>query len=284
MSEQLIGVVPPTICAPREYIKPSEIFETGCRVSLDWQGMAGSAAFWEVGAVIAGAERNRAQELVGLMASTGEQLAVALAAHNEVTAWRTYRLQADTDPADEMSMRGMVETQAYFVLAASHSLVNTTLRALAFAPELRTQLKRVYPPFSAVREDWASMNPGLSERLGRLADQDSRTEIGSLVEPVKRLSESKELAELLALRNANFHQWRPQSHGIQGVPHISLWKRQDKSMQISIGSDDQSSSGSTAELEAVLVNEAMIKLIDEMRNLKTTMPRAIGAIGGPRFK
>lgn len=284
MTDQLIGVVPATISAPREYIQPSEIFEAGSQVSLDWQGMAGSATFWEMGAVIAGAERNRAQELIGLMASTGEQLAVALGAHNEVEGWRAFRLKNEPDPAHEMSMRGLLETQAYFVLGASHALVNTTLRALAFSPQIRTRLNRGYAPFSVEREDWASITPERSEKLSNLADEDGRPEVKELVQPATRLGSSHAIAQLLAFRATSFHQWRPQSHGIQGVPRTSLWERRDNSLSISIGHSGTSRGRESAEAEAGLVDAAMVKLIDEMGTFKTSMPSLIGAIGGPRFR
>ncbi len=40
----------------------------------EWQQTAGNARSWELGAVVRGTDRDRCYELVGLMASAGEQL------------------------------------------------------------------------------------------------------------------------------------------------------------------------------------------------------------------
>ena len=50
--------------------------------------IARDARLWEIGATQQGTDMNRAYELAGLMASTGEQLALAIGAGGEVALWR----------------------------------------------------------------------------------------------------------------------------------------------------------------------------------------------------
>lgn len=150
--------------------------------------MAREAATWEVGP----AEENRAYELVGQMASTGEQLALALAAAGEVAAWRQVRERSEPNALHEMCMRAVAEAQCLFVIGTGHALANVALRALALDSERRTELITKFrkgsssPTFAVFSErpaDWPPMNRGTCEKLRAVAESSGASEIIELIDP-----------------------------------------------------------------------------------------------------
>lgn len=157
-----VAVVPRRLGAPTHPEHLPDCVTDGDHVcvtqqAVDWQSMAGNANLWEVGATHNGAEENRAYELVGVMASTGEQLALALAAAVEVALWRDVRNAA----AQEMCMRAMAESQCLFVIGAGHGLANVAVRTLCLHAGLRGKLaealereeSQLCAPFSQARAD-----------------------------------------------------------------------------------------------------------------------------------
>lgn len=119
----LVGVVPERLAIADERPLPESVnddaHEQIAKQAIEWQGAAGKAQLWEAGAA-GKTEEGRPYELAGLMASAGEQLALAYAGAVEVALWQEVRQGSDPDPADEVSLRGMVESQCLFVMGTGH--------------------------------------------------------------------------------------------------------------------------------------------------------------------
>ena len=259
----------------------------------EWQQTAGNARSWELGAVVRGTDRDRCYELVGLMASAGEQLALAHAAAVEVALWRDVREKAEPDPAHEMSMRAMAEAQSLFVIGTGHGLANLTVRALCLDRKLRADLiKRFthvgsspnFGPFSEKPVDWLSMNAKTCKKIRAVAKASAAQEVIKLVEPVATLGKGQPWRDLVARRGEDFHRWRPQSHGIEGVPRTSPWKQKDKSQVLKLGHPPYEETAKRADETARVATEAMLELARSMEAFMDRWPAASGHLGGPRFK
>jgi hypothetical protein len=259
----------------------------------EWQQTAGNATFWELGAVVRGTARDRTYELAGLMASAGEQLALAHAAAVEVALWRDVRKDAEPDAAHEMRMRGMAEAQCLFVMGAGHELANLTVRALCLDPTLRADLiKRFthrgaspsFGPFSEKPVDWLSMNPETCKKIRAVAKASAAQEVIKLVEPVTTLGKGQPWRDLVARRGEDFHRWRPQSHGIEGVPRTSPWKQEGESQVLQVGHPTYEESAKRADETARMATGAMLQLASSMELFVKRWPTASGRLGGPEFK
>ncbi len=293
----LVSVAPMRLAvAPRHRLPKSVDDENHNRVveqAHDWQQAAGKAVFWEMGATVQGAGEGRAYELAGQMASAGEQLGLAHAGAVEVALWREFREKAEPDPEHEMSMRAMAETQCLFVLGTGHALANVTVRALALHPDLRAELingfenahlSPTFDPFSQKRDDWVSLNVGTCKKIQAVAQCSDVQELAQLVKPVARFASKKSWQDLLKRRNEDFHRWRPQTHGVEGVPRTSPWKREGRSRSLNIGHPSYEEAQGLADQSARVANEAMLDLAISMEAFMLKWPVASKYLGGPRFK
>ncbi len=259
----------------------------------EWQQTAGNARSWELGAVVRGTDTDRCYELVGLMASAGEQLALAHAAAVEVALWRDVREKAEPEVEHEMSMRAMAEAQCLFVIGTGHLLANVAVRALCLDPKLRADLiKRFthgtsspsFGPFSEEPVDWLSMNAKTCKKIRDVANASAAQEIIKLVEPVATLGKGQPWRDLVARRGEDFHRWRPQSHGIEGVPRTSPWTREGQSQGLTLGHPTYEETAKRADETACVATEAMLELALSMEAFMSRWPAASGHLGGPRFK
>jgi hypothetical protein len=214
--------------------------------AMSWQLIAGRANFWEMFA--RDAHENVAYALAGQMASTGEQLGLAYAAGVEVALWReTTDYPGDAEVAVEMGMRAMAEAQSLFVIGTGHALANVTARALSLRQGLKAKLTAAFAnpkdarsvstinPFSDEHGDWLSLNRDTCNKLRRIAKQYGSSEIIDLVELVVHYGRGQVWGRLVARRSEDFHRWRPQSHGIQGVAKKSPWVYDGNSRCIGLG-------------------------------------------------
>ncbi len=189
-----------------------------------WQSMSSRQDSIEVACAFSRAGINRGHELVGRMASMGEQLGLAFAAAVESAFWST----AGDFRHRDLARRALVELQTHFVLGTGHGLANVAYRALALQPEIRglllARLKTTFPPFSEVRTDWKSLNKEEMRQLHSVASEFGNTAILRLIEPVIELAAGPLWNDLSRLRAKDFHRWRPQSAAIAGVPQTTPYK------------------------------------------------------------
>jgi hypothetical protein len=293
----LVGVAPARLAVPPEGRLPKSVsdddHELVAKQALEWQQTAGKANFWEAGAAAQGAEEGRAYALAGQMASAGEQLALAYASAVEVALWMDFREKSEPDPEHEMSMRGMAEAQCLFVMGTGHAVANVAVRALALHPALREKLiekfrrgssSPTFAPFSQDRADWVSLNVATCEKIDEVAQSCGTQEVIRLVEPIVRFGTEQSWKNLVGRRGEDFHRWRPQSHGIEGVPRSSPWERRGNSRKLSLGHPTYTDGRDRADETASLASEAMIDLALSMKAFIERWPPASRHLGGPRFQ
>lgn len=293
----VVGLAPVRLAvAPKRRLPESvadEAHQLVVTQALDWQQTAGAAVFWEMGAATQGTDEGRVYALAGLMASAGEQLALAHAGAVEVALWQEVREKTERDPADEMAMRGMAEAQCLFVIGTGHALANVVVRMLALSPNLRAELiKRFqrgsslpsFEPFSMERDDWVSLNAETCRTIQAVARRSGAQEVIRLIEPVAAFGLGKPWGSLLERRGEDFHRWRPQTHGIEGVPRRSPWTRRGQTRVLTFEHPSYEEAQGLADEVARLASEAMTDLAQSMNDCMDRWPAASGHLGGPRFK
>ena len=294
----VVGVAPMRLAvATRRRRLPASVadeeHERVAKQGLAWQQTAGHAVFWEVGATAQGADEGRAYALAGQMASAGEQLSLAHAAAVEVALWREVREKADPDVAHEMCMRAMAEAQCMFVIGTGHALANVAVRALALNEDLRAELVKkklarrdsspAFDPFSQNRDDWVSLNTKTSRKLRAVAQSSQVQDVIRLVTPVADFGDGQSWRALLDRRGEDFHRWRPQTHGMEGVARTSPWTRQGGTRVMNLGHPTYDEARGLAEQTAHLAGKAMHDLALSMDAFMEGWPAASGHLGGPEF-
>lgn len=263
------------------------------RQALDWQQAATHAVFWEMGAAVSEEDEGRVYALAGQMASAGEQLTLANAAGVEVALWREARSTASPDPEQEMCTRAMAEAQCLFVIGTGHALANVAVRALALdltmRDELSTRLRPrgttpAFAPFSRDRHDWVSMNADTCKAVRAVAQSSGVADVIALVEPVVAVGLSTNWAMLSERRGEDFHRWRPQTHGLQGVPRTTPWKRSGNTRVLSLGHPAYEEAQGLADETADAAATVMADLARAMEAFMNDWPRASGDLGGPTFQ
>jgi hypothetical protein len=253
-----------------------------------WQQTAGEASLWEAGSAPGS---GNAYALAGQMASAGEQLALARAAGIEAAMWREFRENREFDTADEMSMRAMAEAQLLFVIGTGHALANVAVRALVLDPKLKTDLitrfttRRATPTFDPTSDapaDWVSMNRPTCERIRAVASAAAQ-EVIDLVAPVVAIGTGRCWKDLVARRGEDFHRWRPQSHGMEGVPRTQPWTVQGNVWSIDVGHPNYADARGLANEAARLADAGMFELARSMEAFIDRWPSASCRLGGPRF-
>jgi hypothetical protein len=219
----------------------------GQPAAADLQMTSLQADLWEA-ALAPAVERGRSSELAGLLAASGEQFALALAAVTEAELWSLHRrtnppdLDSDEgrvlDAGQEMAQRAMAELASYYLLGVGHTVANVTARTLALAsdrhPQLLDTLGSWFPAGSEESRDWLSLNRDTVRSLRRLARAGSPA-IQVIAEPATKLLQSPEWHELNQVRGAHYHRRRPQSAGVMGVPLANPWTFGDGVARMSLG-------------------------------------------------
>jgi hypothetical protein len=219
----------------------------GQRAAADLQMTSLLADFWEAGMAPA-VERGRSSELAGLLAGSGEQFALALAALAEAELWSRHRranppdLDSDEgrvlDAGQEMAQRAMAELASYYLLGVGHAVANVTARTLALDttrhPQLLDALGSWFPVGSEESRDWLSLSRDTVRPLRRLGKTGSAA-IQIIGEPATALLQAPEWQQLSRLRSAHYHRRRPQSAGVMGVPLASPWTFGDGVARMGLG-------------------------------------------------
>lgn len=220
-------------------------------------------------------------------------MALALAGAVEVALWQELRSKGEPGVSHEMSMRGMAEAQCLFVMGAGHAIANVAVRTLALDPSLRGELTKrfrrrkaspTFEPFSMGREDWISLNTEACRSIRAAAQQYGAQEVQRLIEPVAAFGTGDSWRNLVKRRGEDFHRWRPQTHGVEGVPRTSPWERQGRTRVLGLGHPTYEDAHGLADATARLASQAMIDLATSMRAFREHWPAARGRLGGPKFK
>lgn len=292
----LVAVAPMRLAAAAEPPLPQSVRGDDHKLvveqALAWQQTAGHAEFWEMGAASRGADEGRVYAIAGQIASAGEQLALAHAAAVEVAIWQEHRQLSEPDPASEVCMRGMAEAQCLFVMGTGHALANVAVKALALSPLMRTELVKkfrrgnsspTFAPFSGNRADWVTLNAGTCKAIQEVAHSCGTEEVIRLIEPVTSFGTGPGWRDLGGRRGEDFHRWRPQTHGIAGVPQSSPWRSDGRTRTLGIGHSKYEEARGLADDAARLASEAMIELAQSMETFMQRWPLASRDLGGPEF-
>jgi hypothetical protein len=205
-------------------------------VASRWQAISAWADFWEIG-LVPRVQYGRPHELAGLIASGGEQLALAMAAIVEAKLWSNYRSTNALEPetiekrsiiaSQEMRQRAMADLASHYLLSAGHSVANVTVRALAFDSKLHPALIDTmgswFPPESNDQKDWLSLGVDSIRKIRRVARKSEPRSLQHIAEPATRLLTSMHWQKLDQLRGHHYHRWRPQSAGLAGVSSRNPW-------------------------------------------------------------
>lgn len=256
------------------------------RTALDWQSISQDATGWEGRGAMRSLGGGRLHELAGCIASAGELLAMAFAASVEVELWNRERAATGTDLGVEMGQRGMAEVLSHYLLATSHLVTNVVGRAVALDLPLRPELvKRVgsdFPPHSRAKSDWLSANQSVVGKLDYVARSSSVRGIPQLCTPLNRLLSHPAWVAVSDGRNRDFHQRRPQSSGLAGVPLSNPWeplpngqaKLSYRAWPSYADGDDLAVDSSAAALQALQVlTTTMIDLLAVVQGGVTTVLR-----------
>jgi len=293
----LAAIVPGRLAATREAddLPDSVVDPDHKRVvkeALEWQQSGGQAWFWEMGATHRGADQDRAYVLAGQMASAGEQIGLAYAAGNEVAIWRDFRTNNDPDVAHELPMRGMAEAQCLFVMSTGHAFANVGLKALALDPGLKSELagnfggssrSPSFDPFSTDRRDWVSMNRVTCKALKAVAQSSAELDVVELIEPVVEFGFGAAWRELDERRGEDFHRWRPQSHGVDGVLQKTPWSSDGKTRTLKMGNPTYDEAQGLADDVAHIGQAAMLALARAMERFRQQWAQTSVLLGGPEF-
>lgn len=171
-------------------------------------------------------------------------------------------------------------------------LANVAGRALSLRQDLKAQLIETFfsrnvagsfDPFSSGRSDWLSMNAPTCKKLRKVAQLTNSQEITDLTEPVISYGLGQTWNELVERRGEDFHRWRPQTHGIQGVPRRSPWRHDDTSRSLGIGTPIYEDAKGLAEEVGRVAGEAMLELAGAMESFYNAWPAASNLLGGPTY-
>lgn len=302
-SPALVAVVPVRLAAATEVTSlPMAVDDSRHEAvrtrALEWQQQSGDAWFWEMAA--AASPEGTAYALAGQMASVGEQLALAYSAAVEVALWQIRLTAGDDDEVvAEMSMRAMAEAQSLFVIGAGHALANVAVRALTLDHTLTAALVQAFArgssiptfaPFSEQPADWISLNPTSCRHLNKVAQGSGSQNIVALIKPVAELGFGAPWKALVERRGTDFHRWRPQTHGLQGIPHSTPWRHTPATpgtpgeRVLAMGQPRYEDARGLAQDVADLASEAMFALSDAMDCFLTAWTGASQELGGPHYR
>lgn len=197
--------------------------------ALDWQKIGAHAIWAELHGTKAGADRDRMYELVGRVASAGEQLGLGWSFLREAEFWHAAGT-ADDEAQRATAIRGLSEVTRYFGLAAGHGVANCTIRTLVLESQARTLLNARYKaasgfqPLDHNQRAWLAYNESVVDSIQNAADAAGSQALKDLAACLATCLSDSRWTQLAAMRAVDFHRWRPQSIP-GGVPTQSAWSK-----------------------------------------------------------
>lgn len=194
-------------------------------VALTFQRVGLDSAFSEMQGIVNGIGQDRTTELIGRIASTGEQLALAGAAFRDMRAWQ---VQNGVNAA--ASGRALAEVVAYFAYGAAHGLINATARLFAMESRSRETFSKQakgrysnegFPPFGTKAAHWLSFNASNIKSIEQATQH--HPEASGLIEVLRELETNAAWGAMVDRRHNDFHRWRPQSSSV-GVAPETQWQ------------------------------------------------------------
>ncbi|WP_147261956.1 hypothetical protein [Blastococcus sp. TF02A-26] len=257
------------------------------RTALEWQQVGTHAVFAELHGTTHGLPRGRLAELIGRIASTGEQLGLSWTCEQDMRRW----LAPDAQERDSWAVpaRALAEITGYYAISAGHGVANVTLRSLLVQPEAAAvinqdkDLKRAkgFDPFSTVPAAWVPLNEKVATVLLNAAA--GRGAAQEMAELVVALTRDARWVALTNRRHVDFHRWRPQSVS-GGVATSNPWESTDTgSYSLTMYGRSQHEPPNTSELIAE-ASDGLEALAECMERWLDVWPSAIRDLGVPLFK
>lgn len=224
-SGTLVGIVLPTLFAGTIEPATGDDEHLG-KVALEWQKMSIWADVAEGHGALHGIDNGRFTELIGRIASAGEQLGVADTVSRDARAWLA---EPDPQPKHGVAARALAEITGYYAISAAHGLVNVSLRTLLLNSTSAALVNTAYAkakgfaPFSTDRDAWQPLNANVVTRLEAAAVATGEASASSLIGVLRTLIDNPQWKALAGRRDIDFHRWRPQS--IEGgVTQANPWQ------------------------------------------------------------
>jgi len=169
---------------------------------------------------------NRLLEIHGLAGAIGEQLGLAWTAEQDVQRFVETRAQRPNEQHQRLVQRALAELSGHFVLGASHSLGNLTLRLLLLNPDATTTLTGMrryhkangFPPGSDDHHAWPTLNRDLLNDLAKAAEASGNRFMVRAVDTLHGLHGSPSFQALDTRRGLDYHRRRPQTR--HGAHHV----------------------------------------------------------------
>jgi hypothetical protein len=225
---------------------------------------------------------NRLLEIHGLAGAIGEQLGLAWTAEQDVQRFVETR-SSRTAEHQRLIQRALAELAGHFVLGASHSLANLSLRLLLLNQNAAAALSRAYrkangfPPGSDDRFAWLTFSGPLVDNLIAAAEQSGNRFMVRGVAAIADLHASPAFTALDTRRGLDYHRRRPQS-----VPHVSprrqVLEHLDGFSRLTMPAPDLEPDADPEAVHRAVV-DGMEELRRAMRNLRVLLPKIIRAEG-----
>lgn len=183
--------------------------------ALRWQELSINAQ-WKVLRIVSG-RRNpeRVREIIGIAASAGEQLGLALTYGLDALRWQ--QSTDKTDAEKRSAVVSLADVCQNYMVAVAQQLINIAFRVAMLcqpAAELvNAQRKRAegFAPFSDARDAWPAFTQGDLKFLSEVAEKSGFEKLRGIVEALQTLNDTDVWRRVHELRNAHSHRWRQQS-------------------------------------------------------------------------
>lgn len=166
-------------------------------------------------------------EIHRILGVVGEQVLVAVEAEieKEILVRHLSTLpEGGSRAASGRALRFFAEGQGNALVIAGHSVANLTARTIVLdpayappAPALSVNGVAFTTPRSEAREVWLSLDQRTAQGLLSAASPPRLQEMHALAEETADLQSDPLWADLVRLRNVEYHRWRGESPGVTGI-------------------------------------------------------------------
>jgi hypothetical protein len=219
----LVAMALPTFDAPGVVAEPTAAESAAIAVSMDLQQLGSQATWHEIRGSVAGVERGRVAELIGLAGAGGEQLGLAATASRDLGRWLA--VETDINEGWGFATRAATERMVGYLHSASHHFGNVALRTLLLRPSTLGPFAQKAKRFAAERPDapplWKpySTNAASYISLNRESARDLRKQaraFGSgvfleVAAAVSTVTADDRWERMTGRRHLEYHRWRTQT-------------------------------------------------------------------------